>query len=56
VVQQQLAVQQRPAQVLPLQLVRRQQLLPRQRSVWWRLVWRLWLSWRLQRLRRMMWW
>jgi hypothetical protein len=52
VVQQQLAVQQRPAQVLPLQLVRLPQLLPRQRLVWWRLVWRLWLSWRLQRLKR----
>jgi len=45
-----------PLRAAQLQQPVRQQLLPRQRSVWWRLVWRLWLSWRLLRLRKTMWW
>jgi hypothetical protein len=51
-------VQQRPAAQRQLVLVRQQRLvqlqplLPRLRLVWWRLVWRLRLSWRLLRLKR----
>ena len=50
-----LAVVQQQA-VLPLRVVQqqpvRQQLQPQPRLVWWQLVWRLWLSWLLQRLKR----
>jgi hypothetical protein len=52
VVQQPVA-QQQLVQVPQQQPVRRQPLEPQQRSVWWQLVWRLQLSWLLQRLKRM---
>jgi hypothetical protein len=48
VVQQQAAL---PLRVVQQQPVRRQ-LQPQPRLVWWQLVWRLWLSWLLQRLKR----
>jgi hypothetical protein len=49
VVQQQAVLPLRAAQ---LQQPVRQQLQLQQRLVWWRLVWRLWLSWLQQRLRK----